>query len=91
MYEHRSYEQVALAKRRCPIRLDGAYGTGIFGGHLASPWSASVAACGQSDVMLPRFFAHFKLRDMTLRHLRRFGRQAPWVSDNQRARALQLR
>lgn len=35
MYEHRSYEQVALAKRLCPIRLDGAYGTGIFGGRLA--------------------------------------------------------
>ena len=35
MYEHRGYEQVALAKRRCPIRLDGAYGTGIFGGRLA--------------------------------------------------------
>lgn len=35
MYEHRSYEQVALAKRRCPTRPDGAYETGIFGGHLA--------------------------------------------------------
>lgn len=55
MYEHRSYEQVALAKRRCPTRPDGAYGTGIFGGHLAFAMVSSVAACGQSDVMLPQF------------------------------------
>lgn len=56
-----------------------------------SPWSASVAARSQSEVMLPQFFAHFKLWDMTLRHLRRFGRQAPWGSDNQRSHARGLR
>ena len=50
MYEHRSYEQVALAKRRCPTRPDGAYGTGIFGGRLAF-----AMVRGQSDVMLPQF------------------------------------
>lgn len=55
MYEHRSYEQVALAKRRCPIRLDGVYGTSIFGGRLA--FAMVCVRCGsrQSDVMLPQF------------------------------------
>ena len=47
--------------------------------------------CRQSDPDAARFFACFKLQAMTLRHLRSFGHQFLWHSDNQRPHARGLR
>lgn len=100
-----SLVRMAAAPRVCwALRLSQPYGqSGLAAAMACARYCLVVGAtCAryclrlsqlfrQGDPDAARFFACFKLQAMTLRHLRSFGRQLLWCSDNQRPHAHGLR
>ena len=95
---------VAAPRVRWALRLSQPYGQSGLAVAMAcaryclvvgATCAAMVCACRSFSAKATpdavRFFACFKLQAMTLRHLRSFGHQFLWCSDNQRPHARGLR
>ena len=94
-HERRSYARSALvsrfAQRILTVCAEMISSASMAAAPHARNGLRTSRPCRQGDPDAARFFACFKLQAMTLRHLRSFGRQVLWCSDNQRPHARGLR